>query len=495
MRLAELVAAVPGARVVRPGPTAPSDPLAIEVTHVAPRADLAEPGAIFVCVRGVRVDGHDLAGEAVGRGAGVLVVERPLDLDVAQVLVPDARSAVAMIASELVGRPADRLTVVGVTGTNGKTTSAYILRAVLEASGRQCGLMGTVESIVGGTAEPTTHTTLDPVALHRVFARMVAAGDRACAMEVSSHALAQHRVAGVPFAAAVFTNLSRDHLDYHADLEDYFAAKLRLFVRDADEGDDPPAAVNMDDPYGRRIAEARDVLGYAMVNGADVRPSAYRQHATGLWARVDTPRGPLEIESRLRGRFNLANILGAVGVGELLDLSHHDVAAGIASLSGVAGRMEAIDAGQPFQVLVDYAHTPDSLRNVLVAARELAGDHRVGVVFGCGGDRDRGKRPQMGAVAAELADIATVTSDNPRSEDPEQIIREIVAGMDGGRAERRIEPDRRTAIGDTMALMRAGDVLIIAGKGHERGQDVGGVVHPFDDRAVARELLGARQCA
>ena len=184
-----------------------------------------------------------------------------------------------------------------------------------------------------------------------------------------------------------------------------------------------------------------------------------------------------------------------MGVGELLDLSHHDVAAGIASLSGVAGRMEAIDAGQPFQVLVDYAHTPDSLRNVLVAARELAGDHRVGVVFGCGGDRDRGKRPQMGAVAAELADIATVTSDNPRSEDPEQIIREIVAGMDGGRAERRIEPDRRTAIGDTMALMRAGDVLIIAGKGHERGQDVGGVVHPFDDRAVTRELLGARQCA
>jgi UDP-N-acetylmuramoyl-L-alanyl-D-glutamate--2,6-diaminopimelate ligase len=493
MTLRELLEAIPGARLLAPGGAAPGgdDHAATTVLRVAPRADDATPGSLVVCIRGVAADGHDFAAAGVAGGAAALVVERPLPLPVPQVLVPDARLAVALAAAALAGHPSAALRVVGVTGTNGKTTSAFILRALLEAAGDRCGLLGTVESVVGGRREPALHTTPDPGALHALFARMRDAGDTACAMEVSSHALHQRRVAGVRFTAALFTNLTQDHLDYHGDMESYFQAKRRLFVRPPEEGPDPPGAANLDDPWGARLAAEAGLLGYALDAPAAVRPARHRLHAGGAWAVVDTPRGPLELETRLRGRFNVLNVLGAVAVGELLGIPHDRVAAGVAGIAGVPGRLEPVETGQPFQVLVDYAHTPDSLENVLGAARDLAGGGRVIVVFGCGGDRDRGKRPLMGAIARRLADVAVVTSDNPRSEDPEAIIAAIVDGAAEGPAELLVHPDRRDAIARAIALAAPGDVVLVAGKGHERGQEAAGVTTPFDDREVAREVLGA----
>ncbi len=380
---------------------------------------------------------------------------------------------------------------MGVTGTNGKTTTSFLVRAVLEAAGLACGLIGTIEARVGGAAVPLRHTTPDALELQELFGRMRDAGDAACAMEVSSHALDQRRAAGTRFAAALFTNLTRDHLDYHADVEDYYLAKRALFLRPAGDGEpDPPGAANLDDPFGRRLAGEAGALGYAVDAPAEVRPLAAAGLGTGLAARIATPRGPLEVESRLRGRFNLANIAGAVAVGELLGLRHDAVAAGIGAVAGVPGRFEAVEAGQPFPVIVDYAHTPDSLENVLRAARELVDGGRLLCVFGCGGDRDRGKRPQMGAAAAALADVAVVTSDNPRSEDPEAIIGEILAGAEGGHARVVVEEDRRAAIAWSVAEGAPGDVVVIAGKGHEQGQERNGVTTPFDDRVVAREAIG-----
>ena len=487
MTLEELICEVPGARLIAPGPAAPA-PGGTTVTAVADRADEAGPGTLFCAVPGLRADGHDFAAEAVARGAAAVLVQRPLDLPVPQVLVDDARMATALAASAVLGHPSRALTVVGVTGTNGKTTCAFLLRAVLEAAGHRCGLIGTIESRVGGRPLPAGHTTPGAPRLQELFARMREAGDTACAMEVSSHALDQRRVAGTRFAAALFTNLTRDHLDYHPDVEHYFAAKRGLFARPAGEGEDPPATANLDDPFGRRLAAETGALGYAVDAPADVRPEAVRGLETGIHARIATPRGPVEVRSRLRGGFNLSNLTGVAAVAELLGLPHDALVAGIASVSGVPGRFEAIEGGQPFPVIVDYAHTPDSLDNVLRAARGLVSGGRLLVVFGCGGDRDRGKRPQMGEVARRLADVAVVTSDNPRSEDPDAIISEIVAGAHG-RGELVVEPERRAAIAAAIGREGRGDVVVIAGKGHEQGQERAGVVTPFDDRDVAREIL------
>jgi UDP-N-acetylmuramoyl-L-alanyl-D-glutamate--2,6-diaminopimelate ligase len=489
MTLEELIGSGPGGRLV-PADPATAHPGATVITSIVHRAGDAGPGSLFCALPGLRADGHDFAAEAVARGAAAAMVERPLaGLAAPQVVVGDSRLGMALAAAALVGRPSEALTVVGVTGTNGKTTSAFLLRAVLEAAGHRCGLIGTIEARVGGIVEPVQHTTPDAVDLQALLARMRDAGDTACAMEVSSHALMQRRVAGTRFAAALFTNLTRDHLDYHPGVEDYFAAKRRLFARPADEGADPPGAANLDDEFGRRLVRETGLLGFAIDAPAEVRPESVCGLDTGIAARIATPRGPVEVESRLRGRFNLANITGVAAVAELLELPHEALAAGIGSVAGVPGRFEAIEAGQPFPVIVDYAHTPDSLDNVLRAARELVGGGgRLSVVFGCGGDRDRGKRPQMGAVARRLADVAVVTSDNPRSEDPDAIIAEILAGAEGP-AELVVEPDRRAAIGWAIARGGPGDVVVIAGKGHEQGQEREGVVTPFDDRDVARSAL------
>jgi UDP-N-acetylmuramoyl-L-alanyl-D-glutamate--2,6-diaminopimelate ligase len=484
MTLQELIRGIPGGRVA----AAPGED-ATPIRTVVHRAEEAGPGALFCALRGLRADGHDFAADAVARGAAALMVERELPLPVPQAVVPDTRLGIALAAAELRGRPSDSLVVVGVTGTNGKTTSAYLARAVLEAAGHRCGLIGTVEARVGGEAVAVRHTTPDPVELQALMARMRDAGDTACAMEVSSHALSQRRTAGTRFAAALFTNLTRDHLDYHRTVDEYYAAKRALFLRPEGEGPDPPGAANLDDEMGRRLAAEAGALGYAVDAPAEVRPERVRGLATGIAARVATPRGPVEVESALRGRFNLANLTGVVAVGELLELPHEAVAAGIGAVAGVPGRFEAVEGGQGFPVIVDYAHTPDSLENVLRAARELVSGGRLVVVFGCGGDRDRGKRPQMGAFARALADVAVVTSDNPRSEDPDRIIAEIVAGAAEGAAELVVEPDRRAAIDWAIERGRPGDVVLIAGKGHEQGQDRNGVVTPFDDRVVAREAL------
>jgi UDP-N-acetylmuramoyl-L-alanyl-D-glutamate--2,6-diaminopimelate ligase len=458
-----------------------------DITAVTYRAEAVVPGALHVCVPGFTADGHDFAGVAVANGAAALVVERELDLDVPQLVVESSRSAMAAAADAFYGHPSRELAVVGITGTNGKTTTAFLMHAILEAALGPAGLLGTIESRIGGVVEPVARTTPESVDLQAILRRMADAGDRACAMEVSSHALELHRVTGVRFAAAGFTNLTQDHLDFHPDMEAYFAAKARLF-------EEAPGAINVGDAYGRRLAgmAGGPVLTYAARTDADadVRPHAVEVGAGGAIALiVSTPRGPIPLDVRLRGGFNVENVLCAVTLAELLELPHAAVRAGISSVPGVPGRFEAVEAGQPFTVLVDYAHTPDGLENVLGSAREIT-TGRLICVFGCGGDRDRGKRPLMGRVARRLADVPLVTSDNPRSEDPDAIIAEI---MDGVPME--AEPDRRAAIERAVGMARPGDVVVIAGKGHEQGQQFADRTLPFDDRTVAREALAALPAA
>jgi UDP-N-acetylmuramoyl-L-alanyl-D-glutamate--2,6-diaminopimelate ligase len=458
-----------------------------DITAVTYRAEAVVPGALHVCVPGFTADGHDFAAVAVANGAAALVVERELDLDVPQLVVESSRSAMASAADAFYGHPSRELAVVGITGTNGKTTTAFLMHAILEAALGPAGLLGTIESRIGGVVEPVARTTPESVDLQAILRRMADAGDRGCAMEVSSHALELHRVAGVRFAAAGFTNLTQDHLDFHPDMEAYFAAKARLF-------EEAPGAINVGDAYGRRLAgmAGGPVLTYAARTDADadVRPHAVEVGAGGAIALiVSTPRGPIPLDVRLRGGFNVENVLCAVTLAELLELPHAAVRAGISSVPGVPGRFEAVEAGQPFTVLVDYAHTPDGLENVLGSAREIT-TGRLICVFGCGGDRDRGKRPLMGRVARRLADVPLVTSDNPRSEDPDAIIAEI---MDGVPME--AEPDRRAAIERAVGMARSGDVVVIAGKGHEQGQQFADRTVPFDDRTVAREALAALPAA
>ncbi|MFL5835567.1 MAG: UDP-N-acetylmuramoyl-L-alanyl-D-glutamate--2,6-diaminopimelate ligase [Solirubrobacteraceae bacterium] len=453
----------------------------VEVTDLAYDARAAGPGTLFFCVPGFEVDGHDFAPRAVERGAVALVVERPLALGVPEVVVPSARAAMAPAAAAFHGDPTARLDVVGVTGTNGKTTTAFLVRGLLQAAGRQTGLLGTVTSVIGGEERPVVRTTPEAIELQRDFAEMVAGGDVACAMEVSSHALALHRADAIHWAAAVFTNLSRDHLDFHPTMEDYFIAKRRLF-----EAGPRTAVVNVDDAYGRRLAEDLEdpvTFGIDSVDAA-LRATDVEIALTGSRFRV----GALELCTPLPGRFNVLNVLGAVAAARALGVADDVIAEAVSNAGRVPGRFEPVDAGQPFAVLVDYAHTPDSLENVLRAARELT-DGRVIVVFGAGGDRDRGKRPLMGRVARALADRVVVTSDNPRSEDPEAIIAQILDGTGEG-AEVEAIVDRREAIARAIELAGAGDVVVIAGKGHEQGQEFeDGRKVPFDDVTVAREAL------
>jgi UDP-N-acetylmuramoyl-L-alanyl-D-glutamate--2,6-diaminopimelate ligase len=452
---------------------------AVDVEDLAYDARASGAGSLFFCVPGSRDDGHDFAADAVQNGAAALVVERPLDLPVPQLVVESAREAMPVAADEFFDRPTEELQVAGVTGTNGKTTTAFILYAILAAAGRRPGLLGTIESRVGGERRPAIRTTPEAIDLQRAFREMLDAGDRSAAVEATSHGSALGRLERVRFSALVFTNLTQDHLDFHGTLEEYFDAKRRLFTEAR-----PPAAVNVGDEHGRRLADdlhgKSELLTFGLAEDAEVRAEDLELGPRG--ARF-TAAG-IALETRLRGRFNVENVLGAVSAARLLGIDDDAIAYGVRELRGVPGRFEAVDEGQPFAVLVDYAHTPDSLENVLRTARDLA-QARVICVFGCGGDRDRGKRPLMGRIASELADVAIVTSDNPRSEEPEAIIAEILEGTNGA----EVEPDRREAIARAIGEAEEGDVVVIAGKGHEQGQQFADRTIPFDDREVAREAL------
>jgi UDP-N-acetylmuramoyl-L-alanyl-D-glutamate--2,6-diaminopimelate ligase len=476
--LSDLLAAVPRAELVGED--------AVHVTGITYRSSEARHGWLFFCVPGTRVDGHDYAREAVGRGAVAVVAERRLDLDpsVTQVRVPSVREVMGPVAAAFHGRPADRLIMVGVTGTNGKTTTTYLLEQVFRAAGMKPGVIGTTGIRVDGRPVGYDRTTPEAPDLHRLLAEMVEEGVAGVAMEVSSHGLDQHRVGGIRFGCAVFTNLSQDHLDYHGSLEEYLRAKALLFTPAMAER----AAINHDSPEGRSLLRHDlPTLTYGLGADADLRGEALDVGAEGIRFRA----GGLEVRSRLRGAFNVHNCLAALAASRQVGIDDPAAVAGIAALDGVPGRMEPVEAGQPFLVVVDYAHTPDSLENVLGAARPLAGPHRVLAVFGCGGDRDRGKRPVMGEVATRLADLTVVTSDNPRSEDPRAIISEIESGARRGGGRYEVEPDRRLAIRLALAEAAPGDVVVVAGKGHETGQEFADRIIPFDDRLVAREELQA----
>ncbi len=446
MQLERLIAAL--------APTDVVGGAAAEIRELAYDAREVPSDSLFFCIPGASADGHDFAGAAVGNGATALVVERPLELDVPQVVVPSVRAAMPRAAVEFFGDPTARLPVAAITGTNGKTTTAYLLWSILAAAGERPGLLTNVERRVGDEVREVGLNTPESIDLQRLFGEMLDAGNRACVMEATSMASTKGRLEGTRFVVLVFTNLTQDHLDFHGTMEEYFEAKRRLFAQAA------RAVINTGDEFGSRLA-------------AEI-PGAITFHP-------DDDLG--DISLKLQGRFNVENALAAAAAARAFGISADAIKRGIEAVDRVPGRFDPVDEGQPFTVLVDYAHTPAALETVLEAAREL-GRGRVICVFGAGGDRDRAKRPLMGQVVNELADVALVTSDNPRSEDPAAIAAEIVSGLD-----LEVELDRRRAIEQALEWARDGDVVVIAGKGHEQGQEVAGRKLPFDDREVAREVL------
>ncbi len=465
---------------------APSDVIGrrpVDVSGLAYDTRQSVERTLFFCVRGERADGHALAAEAVAGGAAAVVVERPVDVVVPQLVVDDVRAAMAAAADTFYAHPTRALDVAGVTGTNGKSTTAGVLRSILECGGRSVGLVGTVEWVVGGDRRPAPFTTPEAIDLHRLFREMLDAGDDTVVLEASSHGSHYRRLDRVRFDALAFTNLTQDHLDLHGSMEEYFQAKRRLFVGP----EPPPAAVNIGDPYGRRLADELSQVGRAPLVTFGLRPAA-DVRAEGLELGPSGSRftaAGVRLTTSLRGVFNVENVLAAVAVALLLDVEEEAIAEGVARAPQVAGRFEPVDEGQAFAVIVDYAHTPDALDRVLEAARALDAGRLI-VVLGAGGDRDRDKRAPMGEVARARADVVVLTSDNPRSEDPLAIIREIA---DGAGADVEVDPDRRSAIRRAVGLAKAGDVVVVAGKGHEQGQEIAGVVHPFDDRVEVRAAL------
>ncbi len=458
-----------------------------------------ERGDCFVAVSGLRQDARRFIPEAAGRGAALVVTEGAAlpELAVPQVVVPSARVALARLADAYHGHPSRDLTLVGITGTNGKTTTSYLVDALLRSQGLATGIIGTIQYVLGDERRPAGQTTPDALELQSMLALMRAGGVRGVAMEVSSHALALARVDGLEFDVAVFTNLTQDHLDFHRTLEEYRRAKRRLFeLLESSAKPGRTAVVNADDPAGESMVAGLRLprLSFGFGEGATVRALDYTSSLEGIRMDVETPRGRLSMTSPLIGEPNVMNLLGAVATGLALGMPPEAIGGPLSRVGAVPGRFERVQAGQPFLVLVDYAHTPDALERVLATARKLTRG-RLGVVFGCGGDRDRGKRPIMGEIAARLADRAWVTSDNPRSESPEAIIEEVVAGVrrvwaDPDRYARL--PERELAIRAALDWARSGDTVVIAGKGHETYQLIGSAVLPFDDRDVARRILTER---
>jgi UDP-N-acetylmuramoyl-L-alanyl-D-glutamate--2,6-diaminopimelate ligase len=475
------------------------------VTGVTHDSRAVSAGTVFVAIRGQRHDGTIFAADAIKRRALAIIAEvpPPPGTTVAWIRTTDARLALAELSAIVFDHPSEQLTVVGVTGTNGKTTTTYLLASVFDAAGMPCGRLGTVTVRTGPRMErDASHTTPEAPELEHLLREMVESGCRACAMEVSSHALVLQRVAYLRFAAGIFTNLTRDHLDFHGDMRQYFAAKRRLFEM-LPAG--APSIVNVDDPKGAELAASLPrVVTFGIDKPADVRPSAMHSSLEGLAFEAVTPRGSIAIRSPLVGRPNVYNILGVVATAMALEIPTAAIEAGIARLERVPGRFQVVSgSSDDVRVVVDYAHTDDALKNLLETSRPLA-EGRVVTVFGCGGDRDRTKRPLMGAVAARLSDFVVLTSDNPRSEDPEKIIEEIQRGLappaEPGAPKRPATPfivnvDRRRAIEYAIRMAKPGDLVIIAGKGHEKYQIIGDRTLPFDDVEIARAALGQRRAA
>ena len=461
----------------------------IAVSGVAYRSDRVRPGDAFFCIPGFAHDGHDYAADAVKRGATALVVQREIDDvgDVVQVSVADTRVALAYASSAVYGHPSRDVRLVGITGTNGKTTTAYLVESILQASGEKTGLVGTVETKIAAQRRDAGRTTPESSDLNSLLAEMRDAGVSSAVMEVSSHAIDLHRVDGLHFEVAAFTNLSQDHLDYHHTLEEYFSVKRRLFT----EMDVAKRVINIADPLGAGMAlEVEDVITVGSED-ADIRARDVVLSAGGSRFMLVTPAGEAQVELPLAAPFNVSNALVAAGCAHALEIPLASIVAGLQSAPQVPGRLERIATTQPFSVYVDYAHTPDSLEKAIDAVREIT-EGRVLVVFGCGGDRDPDKRPLMGHAAAKGADHAIVTSDNPRGEDPISIILQIEDGMRDGPASYEVEIDRRKAIASAMCQAAPGDAVLIAGKGHEDYQIFADRTIHFDDREVAREELTAR---
>jgi UDP-N-acetylmuramoyl-L-alanyl-D-glutamate--2,6-diaminopimelate ligase len=509
MTLGDLVSALVGPSLLATAPVFPAHTAATPVSSVTHDSRRVTPGTVFVALRGLKADGAQFAPQAVARGAAAIVAETSADAapSVPWIVVPDARLALAVLADRVFGHPSGQLRVVGITGTNGKTTTGYLLRAIFEAAGVKCGLLGTVVYSLGDADLEATRTTPEATDVQRMLRQMVDNGCGAAVMEVSSHALSLKRTDAIDFAAGVFTNLTRDHLDFHGDMDSYFTSKRRLFELLPPGA---PGVINLDDPRGASLTTIPSrAVTYAVRQPADVTPEPFELALSGLVFTANTPRGPVHVRSRLVGRPNVYNLLAAVATAVGLDLPTGAIENGLASLPGVPGRFQIVSSGDDdIAVVVDYAHTDDALKNLLETARALS-TGRILTVFGCGGDRDRTKRPLMGAVAGRMSDVVVVTSDNPRTEDPMRIIEEVLRGIPGA-AERtgasRPGPrvaargpevlaivDRGDAVARAIELARPGDLVIVAGKGHEKTQTIGDRELPFDDVEISKAALTRRR--
>jgi UDP-N-acetylmuramoyl-L-alanyl-D-glutamate--2,6-diaminopimelate ligase len=474
----------------------------VEVSAIQYDSRKVSRGDLFVAIPGGATNGQRFVSDAIARGAMAVVLEDDaavpdalfMHAGVVKIVVQSTRQALAVMSSNYYGRPSERLRLIGVTGTNGKTTTTHLVKAALEAGGERVGLIGTIQYDLGGELVPATHTTPESLELNMLLARMVAQGCTAAVMEVSSHALSQHRVHGVRFAAGVFTNLTQDHLDYHGTMQAYFAAKKKLFDGLAP---DAVAITNADDPHGNDMVEGirARVLRYSVGQQADIFTRELSMSVSGMELSVAAGTTVVPVHTHLTGRFNVSNILAAFGAAIGVGLAPAVVARGIGNVKEVRGRFEQIVSPRGWTAIVDYAHTPDALENALTTVRQILGAGHTGriiTVFGCGGDRDRTKRPQMGAIASTLSDVTIVTSDNPRTEDPLAIIRDICSGIRPG-AHFYTEPDRRAAIAQALAMAVGGDVVVVAGKGHENYQVIGTVKSHLDDREEVEAFMRTQQ--